>query len=62
MSYRVDLRVSQYVTVGGDVVKVDVVTSFRFKIWDDVNNFLGYLVEGSEKSVTVTIEREEGDE
>lgn len=62
MVYTVQLKVSEYINVNGEYGKVETSTGFRFNQWDDVNNFLGYLVEGSEDGISVTIEKEDSDE
>lgn len=62
MAYTVELKVSEYINVNGEYGKVETSTRFRFNQWDDVNNFLGYLVEGSEDGISVTIEKEDSDE
>lgn len=62
MAYTVQLKVSEYINVNGEYGKVETSTGFRFSRWDDVNNFLGYLVDGSEGGISVTIEREDSNE
>ena len=62
MTYVVQLKISQYIDFDGKIKKAETSTRFRFNQWDDVNNFLGYLVEGSEEGISVTIEKEDSDE
>ena len=62
MAYTVQLKISQYIDVNNTIKKVETSTGFRFSQWDDVNNFLGYLVDGSEDGISVTIEKEDSDE
>lgn len=62
MAYTVQLKISQYIDINNTIKKVETSTGFRFGRWDDVNNFLGYLVDGSEGGISVTIEREDSNE
>ena len=62
MTYSVQLKVSKYVDFNGEYGKVETSVGFRFDRWDDVNNFLGYLVEGSEDGISVTIKKEDSNE
>ena len=46
--YKLTLFVSKFMKVGEDYQVVDVPAEFYLKDWDDVQNIIGYLVEGSE--------------
>lgn len=48
MKYAVKVYMSQYLKVGDEWQTVDVSRKFSFKNWDDVQNFIGYLVEGTD--------------
>ena len=48
MKYAVKVYMSQYLKVGDEWQTVDVSRVFGFKSWDDVQNFIGYLVEGAD--------------
>ena len=48
MKYAVKVYMSQYLKVGDEWQTVDVSRVFSFKSWDDVQNFIGYLVEGAD--------------
>lgn len=48
MKYAVKVYMSQYLKVGDEWQTVDVSRKFSFKNWDDVQNFIGYLVEGAD--------------
>ena len=56
MKYKVKLYMSQYVKVGDDYQTVDVSRTFKFKQWDDVQNFIAYHVEGADGAVKFEIE------
>ena len=56
MKYKVKLFMSQYVKVGDEYQVVDTSRTFKFKEWDDVQNFIGYMVEGADGAVTFEIE------
>jgi hypothetical protein len=43
------------VKVGDDYELIDISRTFKFKDWDDVQNFIGYLVEGAEGDVKFEI-------
>ena len=47
MKYTVTLFMSRYMQVDGEWQNVDVKRAFAFRNWDDVQNFIGYLVEGA---------------
>lgn len=51
MKYAVTLYMSRYMQVDGEWQNVDVKRTFTFNSWDDVQNFIGYLVEGAGGSV-----------
>lgn len=48
MKYEIKVYMSQYLKVGDEWQTVDVSRKFSFKSWDDVQNFIGYLVEGAD--------------
>ncbi len=56
MKYTVTLFMSRYLQVGEEWQNVDVKRSFTFNGWDDVQNFIGYLVEGASGSVKFEVE------
>lgn len=56
MKYIVTLFMSRYMQIEGDWQSVDVSRAFTFSNWDDVQNFIGYLVEGAGGSVKFEIE------
>lgn len=56
MNYKVKLFMSQYVKVGDEYQTVDTSRAFKFKEWDDVQNFIGYMVEGADGAVKFEIE------
>ena len=56
MKYKVTLFMSKYVKVGDDYQMVDISREFTFSNWDDVQNLIGYLVEGASGAVTFEIE------
>ena len=39
---------NQYTKIDDEWRSVEVSRAFSFKSWDDVQNFIGYLVEGSD--------------
>ncbi len=51
MKYKVTLFISKYVNVGGELQLIEVSRAFSFKDWDDVQNLIGYLVEGADGAV-----------
>lgn len=57
MKYKVKLFMSQYVKVGDEYQVVDTSRTFKFKEWDDVQNFIGYMVEGADGAVKFEIEQ-----
>ena len=56
MKYKVMLFMSKYVKVGDDYQMVDISREFIFSKWDDVQNLIGYLVEGASGAVKLEIE------
>ena len=56
MKYTVTLFMSRYMQVDGEWQNVDVKRAFAFRNWDDVQNFIGYLVEGADGSVRFEVE------
>ena len=56
MKYKVTLFMSKYVKVGDDYQMVDISREFTFSNWDDVQNFVGYLVEGANGAVKFEIQ------
>ena len=56
MKYTVTLFMSRYMQVNGEWQTVDVKRAFTFSEWDDVQNFIGYLVEGANGSVKFEVE------
>lgn len=48
MKYEIRVYMSQYLKVGDEWQTVDVSRVFSFKSWDDVQNFIGYLVGGAD--------------
>ena len=56
MKYKVTLMISRYLKVGEEWQDVDVKRTFTFNNWDDVQNFIGYLVEGANGSVRFEVE------
>lgn len=57
MKYKVKLFMSQYVKVGDEYQVVDTSRTFKFKEWNDVQNFIGYMVEGADGAVKFEIEQ-----
>ena len=57
MKYKIKLFMSQYVKVGDEYQVVDTTRTFKFKEWDDVQNFIGYMVEGADGAVKFEIEQ-----
>lgn len=63
--YKVTLNVSQYTAVGDSYQNVTVGKTMTFRFWDEVQNLLGSIVEGSDGKTAFTIEfirKEETDE
>ena len=51
MKYEVTLFMNKYMKVGEEWQDVEVKRTFTFPSWDDVQNFIGYLVEGAKGAV-----------
>ena len=58
MKYEVTLFMNKYVKVGEEWQDVDVKRTFTFNSWEDVQNFIGYLVEGAKGAVKFEIAAE----
>lgn len=56
MKYTVTLMMTRYLKVGEEWQDVDVKRTFTFTNWNDVQNFIGYLVEGASGAVKFEIE------
>lgn len=56
MKYTITLFMSRYLKVGEEWQDVDVKRAFTFNSWDDVQNFIGYLVEGASGAVKFEIQ------
>ena len=56
MKYTVTLFMSRYMQVDGEWQNVDVKRAFTFSDWNDVQDFIGYLVEGADGSVRFEVE------
>lgn len=48
MKYEIRVYMSQYTKIDDEWHSVEVSRVFSFKSWDDVQNFIGYLVEGAD--------------
>ena len=48
MKYEIRVYMSQYTKIDDEWRSVEVSRAFSFKSWDDVQNFIGYLVEGAD--------------
>ena len=48
MKYAVKVYMSQYLKVSDEWQTIEISRAFIFKNWDDVQNFIGYLVEGAD--------------
>lgn len=59
MKYEVTLFMSRYMQVDGEWQNVDTKRAFIFNSWDDMQNFIGYLVEGAKGAVKFEIEAKE---
>ena len=57
MKYTVTLIMSRYMQVEDKWQQVDATRAFTFSNWDDVQNIIGYLVEGASGSVKFEIEK-----
>lgn len=63
--YKVTLNVSQYTAVGDSYQNVTVGKTMKFRFWDEVQNLLGAIVEGSDEKTIFAVEfirEEETDE
>ena len=56
MKYTVTLFMSKCMQVDGEWQNVDVKRAFTFSDWNDVQDFIGYLVEGADGSVKFEVE------
>lgn len=54
--YKVTLNVSQYTAVGDSYQNVTVGKTMKFRFWDEVQNLLGAIVEGSDEKTIFAIE------
>lgn len=48
MKYKIRVYMNQYTKIDDEWRSVEVSRVFSFKSWDDVQNFIGYLVEGAD--------------
>ena len=48
MKYEIRAYMNQYTKIDDEWRSVEVSRVFSFKSWDDVQNFIGYLVEGAD--------------
>lgn len=48
MKYEIRVYMNQYTKIDDEWRSVEVSRVFSFKSWDDVQNFIGYLVEGAD--------------
>lgn len=48
MKYAVKVYMSQYLKVSDEWQTIEISRAFIFKNWDDVQNFIGYLVESAD--------------
>ena len=48
MKYEIRVYMNQYAKIDDEWRSVEVSREFSFKSWDDVQNFIGYLVEGAD--------------
>ena len=55
MKYEIRLYLSQYKKICDEWQTVEVSSDFTFSTWDDVQNFIGYLVEGADGGVKFEI-------
>ena len=59
MRYKLTLATSQYVKVADEYRTVNAERDFEFTDWDDVQNLIGYLVQGASGSVKFEITKYE---
>lgn len=55
MKYEVTLFMNKYMKVGEEWQDVDVKRTFTFPSWDDVQDFIGYIVDGAKGAVKFEI-------
>lgn len=48
MKYEIRVYMNQYTKIDDEWRSVEVSRVFSLKSWDDVQNFIGYLVEGAD--------------
>ena len=48
MKYEIRVYMNQYTKIDDEWRSAVVSRAFSFKSWDDVQNFIGYLVEGAD--------------
>ena len=48
MKYEIRVYMNQYTKIDDEWRSAEVSRAFSFKSWDDVQNFIGYLVEGAD--------------
>ena len=48
MKYEIRVYMNQYTKIDDEWRSVEVSRALSFKSWDDVQNFIGYLVEGAD--------------
>ena len=48
MKYEIRVYMNQYTKIDDEWRSVEGSRAFSFKNWDDVQNFIGYLVEGAD--------------
>lgn len=58
MRYKLTLFVSKYMKLDDDYQLVEVPKELLFNKWDDVQNVIAYMVDGSEGPVKVEIKEE----
>ena len=57
--YRLVLIVKDYMTIDGEFKRVEAKLPLTFENYDDVQNVLGYLIDGTDKEIGFTLKREE---
>lgn len=60
--FKLTLYVSKFMKVDSDYQTIDTSRDFTFKHWDDVQNVIGYLVEGADGAVKFEITEIEEDQ
>ena len=48
MKYEIRVYMNQYTKIDDEWRSVEISRAFIFRSWDDVQNFIGYLVEGAD--------------